>query len=434
MRVIMRRVVLAVRLLFFLALTSSAAITYALADEPEAIKPNIVVIVGDDMGNSDVGAFGSPDIRTPNIDAIAARGIKMSTGYVTASLCLPSRAGIMTGRYPERFGVYDNPRGGGPNVGLPVAETTIAEMLKPLGYATAAIGKWHLGAHPSLHPNAAGFDLFYGFKLSLHHYFSYPGDEPIQRNGVPVPDPDYTTTGFGQEAVNFVDQHAGQPFFLYLAFNAAHGPIEALPSYLAQYQHIPDLTRREYAAVVTAMDDQIGNVLAHVDATGRPSFVVFVSDNGAPPEDGGSNLPFKGRKATMYEGGLRVPFIFRLPGNQNAGAVISTPVMTIDILPTIAALTGAPLPPQPLDGVNIVPLLTGQPQVPHQELFWKRNELEAARIDNWKLVDQGGPDMLFDLNVFPAESLNDAASNQAKSLDVRAKLEQWTATLAPPLW
>jgi arylsulfatase A-like enzyme len=291
------------------------------------------LIVADDIGNNDVGAFGSPDIRTPHIDGIAAHGIKMSTGYVTASVCLPSRAGIMTGRYPERFGVYDNPRGGGPNVGLPVAETTIAEMLKPLGYATAAIGKWHLGAHPSLHPNGAGFDLFYGFKLSLHHYFSYPGDEPIQRNGVPVPDPDYTTTGFGQEAVNFVDQHAGQPLFLYLAFNAAH-EIEPLPSYLAQYHHIPNPTRREYAAVVTAMDDQIGNILAH-------------------------------------------------------------------------AL-----------------LLTGQPQVPHEELFWKRNELEAARIDNWKLVDQGGPDMLFDLSVFPVESLNVAAFNQTKSLEVRAKLEQ----------
>ncbi|MFO1113377.1 MAG: sulfatase-like hydrolase/transferase [Rhodospirillales bacterium] len=271
-----------------------------------AVKPNVVLISMDDGGVGDIGAYGSKDIRTPNIDALAAQGVRATAGYSAAPMCMPSRAALLTGRYPQRFGVENNAGPAYPHYGLPLDETTLASALKSIGYTTGAIGKWHLGDDNQFHPNNRGFSYFYGFaKGCCHSYFSKPNDTPIERNGVVVPDPYYPTTGFGTDAVNFIRAPRPQPFFLYVAFNAAHEIVQALPTDLALY---PNLTgvRQTFAAVVSALDREVGRIVAEVGKLSRPTLIIFLSDNGATPYAGGSNGPFtSGGKGTLYEGGYQ---------------------------------------------------------------------------------------------------------------------------------
>jgi arylsulfatase A-like enzyme len=276
------------------------------------LKPNIILVGGDDVGYGDVGADGPTVVKTPNINKIAAQGVRMEAGYSVAPVCTPSRAGLLTGRYPQRYGAENNAGPSYPHYGLPLTEMTLAGVLKNAGYATGAIGKWHEGNDPQFHPNRRGFDYFYGFaKGCCHSYFPKPGDEPIQRNGVPVADPPYTTTTFGNEAVNFINRNQTNPFFLYVAFNAAHEILQAPQSYINRY---PGLSgkRQLFAAVMSAMDDEIGRIVAKADTLSRPTLIIFVSDNGATSGQGSISPFVSGGKGTLAEGGIRVPFEMRI--------------------------------------------------------------------------------------------------------------------------
>lgn len=272
-----------------------------------AAPPNILLIVGDDMGYADVGFHGCKDIPTPHLDALAKSGVRFTSGYVTGPYCSPTRAGLLTGRYQQRFGHEFNPAG---EQGMPVTETTIADRLKSAGYVTGLVGKWHLGAKPEMHPLKRGFDEYFGFLGGAHSYFDADG---VLRGNEPVKELDYTTDAFGREAMAFIEKHAStgsaqakaHPWFLYLAFNAVHTPMHATEDRLKKFADIADAQRRTYAAMMSAMDDNIGLVLAKLAATGQTSntLVFFISDNGGPTMkgvtvNGSRNDPLRGSKRT----------------------------------------------------------------------------------------------------------------------------------------
>jgi arylsulfatase A-like enzyme len=266
------------------------------ADQPkEPRKPNVLLIVGDDMGYADVGFHGCQDIPTPHLDALAAAGMRFTNGYVSGPYCSPTRAGLMTGRYQQRFGHEFNPSG---SDGLPLGEATLADRLKSAGYITGLVGKWHLGAAAELHPQRRGFDEFYGFLGGSHDYFKSAG---ILRGTEPVSDLDYTTDAFAREAERFIDRHRSQPWFLYLAFNAVHTPMQATDKRLETFSGTADPKRRTYNAMMLAMDEAIGRVRSKLAEAGldQNTLVVFISDNGGPTmrgttTNGSCNTPLRG--------------------------------------------------------------------------------------------------------------------------------------------
>lgn len=399
-----------------------------------AVKPNIVLILMDDGGFGDIGVYGSKDIKTPNIDALAAQGVRATAGYSAAPMCTPSRAGLMTGRYPQRFGVENNAGTTYPHYGLPLDETTIASALQSVGYMTGAIGKWHLGDDVQFHPNNRGFNYFYGFpKGCCHSYFPILKDQPLQRNGVVVPDPDYTTTGFGADAVSFISVNQAHPFFLYVAFNAAHETVQALPADVALY---PNLTgvRQIFAAAVSALDREVGHIVTEVGKLSRPTLIIFLSDNGANTNAGGSNGRFtSGGKGSLFEAGVRTPFIMAMKGVLPAGRIVDVPVSQFDIFPTLAALTGAPLPPKPLDGINILPLMKGSVATLPRDLFfrYRGGPPWAIRSGDRKLqITLSGQELLFDLSGMQEKAIRDPAL----AAQLKSRLMGWNSQLIPPLW
>ncbi len=297
--------------------------------------------------------------------------------------CSPTRAGLLTGRYQQRFGHEFNP-GNGPELGLPLSETTIADRLRSAGYATGLVGKWHLGAAPEFHPQRRGFDEFFGFLGGAHSYFPGQG-APIYRGTSEVKEPGYLTDAFGREAVAFIDRHKAGPFFLYLAFNAVHTPMDATDARLKRFEAIADTRRRTYAAMLTAMDEAVGQVLDKLRAEGldEDTLVVFFSDNGGPTMPGTTinasrNDPLRGSKRTTLEGGIRVPFAWRWTGTLPAGTVYERPIIQLDVLPTALAAAGVEAEPGwRLDGVNLLPYLSGR---------------EARRSARDALLADGGPD------------------------------------------
>ncbi|MEO1536046.1 MAG: sulfatase-like hydrolase/transferase, partial [Planctomycetota bacterium] len=335
--------------------------------------PNLVVIIADDLGYADVGFNGCEDIPTPNIDRIAAEGVRFSSGYVTSAICGPSRAGLITGRYQHRFGSSLNPTID-PTVhnGVPRDELTIAEMLRPAGYTSMAVGKWHLGTFPGLHPRDRGFDEFYGFLTGGHDYFpenlTLEDLSEVRRqwgwyrtkllhNGKRVSTDEYLTDELSNAAVDFIHREHRGPFFLYLAYNAPHTPMQATEEYLARFPELEG-RRKVYAAMVSAMDDGIGRVLDALDQSdvADNTLVVFLSDNGGARNNASSNEPLRGYKRELFEGGLRVPFAMRWPDRFPSGAVYSDPVISLDIAGTIAAAAGSAVatnPEKPLDGVDL---------------------------------------------------------------------------------
>ena len=371
--------------------------------------PNVIVIMTDDLGYVDVGFNGCEDIPTPNIDRIAQQGVKFTNGYTPYSVCSPSRAGFITGRYQQRFGYERNAqyRPNDPNMGLPKTEKTIPSILKPVGYTSGMIGKWHLGAHISNHPLNRGFDFFYGHLGGGHRYFpeeltiedSYSiSDEPlsyktwIMRDHQAEKTDEYLTDEFSNEAVKFVEKNQKGPFFLYLAYNAPHGPLQATPKYLDRFEDIKNEKRKIYAAMVSAVDDGVGRILDQLKVLGIEdnTIVFFLSDNGGPePKNGSKNGPLREGKSSIYEGGNRVPFAMQWP-TQIDPTVYEYPISSLDILPTIAALTHAPLAAdKPLDGVNIIPFLKGKKQGrPHQTLYVRKfdDDLYSVRDGDLKLV------------------------------------------------
>ncbi len=359
--------------------------------------PNLIIILTDDMGYADTGFNGCKDIPTPYIDSIASNGIRCTSGYVTYSYCSPSRAGLLTGRYPQRFGHERNPPEdpGNPTAGLPLSETTLADSLGKAGYHCGIVGKWHLGTHESLHPMRRGFDEFFGLLGGGSRYF--PKDQPKTRRGYePVTTTKYLTDEFSDEAVRFVEKNKDKPFFLYLAYNAPHTPLQASEEYLARFPNIKNPARRTYAAMVSAVDDGVGRVLRTVRELGleEKTLIFFLSDNGGPTAHNASdNAPLRGVKSSVWEGGFRVPFAVQWPGRLPSGIKYDLPVSSLDIFATMAALTGAPTDPaRPLDGVNLIPCLTGKDdQAPHSTIYLRKfhEGAFAVRQGNYKLVIPG---------------------------------------------
>src|SRR6266508_1492805 len=382
--------------LFFLALlflTGWQADTQA--QRRPAQKPNILVIVADDLGYADIGVNGCQDVPTPQIDSIAKNGVRFTNGYVSGPYCSPTRAALMTGRYQQRYGHEFNP---GPaqqadsDFGLPLTEKTVADRLKAAGYVTAIVGKWHLGYRPEFHPMKRGFDECFGFLGGSHSYLDAKADKanPILRGREPFDEPDYLTDAFRRESLAFIGRHQREPWFLCLSFNAVHMPMHATQKYLDRFKEISDERRRSYAAMMSAMDDAIGAVLEKLRALKleEETLIFFVSDNGGPPINASSNGPLRGYKAQTWEGGIRVPFIVQWKGHLPSGKVLEWPVIQMDFLPTALAAAGVEVKPEwKLDGANLLPYMKGgKEQPPHQALYWRFGQQMAIRMGDWKLV------------------------------------------------
>jgi arylsulfatase A-like enzyme len=420
---------------------------FARAADP-APKPNILVIVSDDQGYADTGFQGSKDIPTPHLDRLAATGVRFTNGYVSHPFCSPTRAGLMAGRYQQRFGhernVYYDPADH--REGLPVAETLLPARLQPAGYVTGWIGKWHLGAAPEFRPQRRGFAETYGFIGGGHRFREWQENVaveytvPIERNGRPVAVPAHLTTDFGREAADFVQRHAREPWFLYLAFNAPHTPHEPTPERLARFATIQNPVRQKYAAQVSLMDDAIGEMLAALRATGQHerTLVFFFSDNGGPiTVNGSSNAPLRGAKGMVYEGGVRVPFLIAWPGRIAGGRTDDRPVISLDVFATALGVAGLPMPTdRKYDGVNLVPYLTGEKSgPPHERLFWRNERLRAVREGRWKLVRGAGPrDELYDLAADVSETTDLAAAQPAVASRLAAALDAWNKELIDPVF
>lgn len=436
---------------FFLALFASSTLA-----SPEFRKPNILILLADDLGYADLGVQGSKDIPTPHIDSLARHGVRCTEGYVSSPMCSPSRAGLMTGRSQSRFGHEINwepewPADPTDTRGLPLTEKTLADHLKAAGYHTGVVGKWHLGEAPPYHPNRRGFDEFFGFIGGGHNYFcgAYRNtppqnyyNSPLERNGVPQPiTPGYLTTVLGKEAASFIHRNKEKSWLLYTAFNAPHTPLQATPELLERVKHITDEPRRTYAAMIAGMDDAVGTILKQLrdDGLEEQTLIFFLSDNGGTTEENTScNDPLRGRKGQMWEGGLRVPFLIQWKGMLPAGKTYARPVSSLDILPTALAAAGQPgIGGTSFDGVDLLPFLIGkQSGDPHEMLFWRMTErdIHAVRDATHKLVKQGQKPNLFNL----ATDVRESKDLDRKLPEVQQRLQTaydaWAATLPKAGW
>ncbi|MEN8247382.1 MAG: sulfatase-like hydrolase/transferase [Bacteroidota bacterium] len=414
----MKNAVVIVLSLTFLGLGCTKSTNEKVAQD----KPNIIIILTDDQGYKDVGFNGCTDIPTPNIDNIAENGVVFSSGYVTYAVCGPSRAGLITGRNQDRFGFSRNPLFAPKDslMGLPLSEETLAEALSKGGYRSMAIGKWHLGAHESLRPLARGFDEFFGFLTGGHKYF--PDDWTLNdvsevksqfeayntkllKNNTRVEEQEYLTDALSREAVDFVERNAENPFFLYLAYNAPHAPLQATQKYLDRFPDIENKKRKTYAAMVSSVDDGVGLLLDKLNELeiSENTIVFFLSDNGGPTHKNGSdNTPLRDGKGSMYEGGIRVPFAVQWPGTIPGGSTYDKPIISLDMFATAIAQAGLTSTNE-LDGVNLIPFITGQDKgTPHEYLYWRKYDQKryAIRGSNMKLVNANGKnDELYNLSV-----------------------------------
>ncbi len=443
--------------------------------QKKSTKQNVIVIMTDDMGYNDVGFNGSTEIPTPNIDRIANNGVKFTNGYTSYAVCGPSRAGFMTGRYGQRFGFERNPqyRADDPNMGLPKTEKTIAEHLKTVGYTSGIIGKWHLGTHKSNHPLNRGFDEFFGHLGGGHQYFpenlvikdSYFSDDYIQipseekgkkpwkgsaeiasyrtwimRNHEAVKTSKYLTEEFSDEAVNFVERNQKESFFLFLSFNAPHAPMQATQKYLDRFPNIENKKRQTYAAMVSAVDDGVGQVLDKLRELNleENTIVFFLSDNGGPESKNGSNNGLlREGKGSIYEGGFRVPFAMQWKGELKKG-VYNNPVSSLDILGTIANLSQVKIDKdKPLDGINLIPFIKGKKKgIPHQNIFIRKydQKLFSVRDRHLKLVvkNNGKIKELYNLNKDISESNNIASTHNKDVQRLYKILNKWESELIDP--
>src|SRR5437870_8958993 len=437
-----------------LLLVAFAFVSSALA---QTTPPNFVVILADDLGYGDVGFNGCPDIPTPNIDSIAANGALCTNGYATHDHCIPSRAAIITGRYQHRFGHEWGPITDETNPGLdlPMTELTLPQLLKPAGYVSGAIGKWHLGTQLNHYPTERGFDEFYGFLDTSSHYYH----AALYRDETPVIETEYLTDAFTREGVDFINRHATQPFFLYLAYNAVHSPYDVPPDvYLQRVGYITDRARQVYAAMTVALDDGVGQVLQTLQANNilDNTLIIFLSDNGAPSDaatsgDLSNNYPLRGYKMNVLEGGIRVPFAVQWTGRLPANVVYDDLVSSLDIVATAAAVAGISLPTDRVyDGLNIVPYLAGEQVSPVRTLFRRQFGLgpdgppgseptiRAVRSGPLKLVVERAkddqPPALYNL-INDIGETQDLAAIQPADVNALTKLyAQWTLDTIPPIW
>ena len=451
--------------------------------------PNIVVLLADDLGYGELGCQGNPEIPTPHIDSIAAHGVRFTQGYVTAAFCSASRAGLMTGRYQTRFGYEFNPIGEkneDPDAGLPTTEKTLADVLVDAGYVTGLVGKWHLGGTAKYNPIRRGFDEFFGF-LHEGHYFvpppyrevttwlrrkvlpgggtgrwvsadqkliytthmghtepDYDADNPIYRAGQPEAESAYLTDAFTREAVDFIDRNRDKPFYLHLAYNAVHSPLQGADAYMKKFMHIKDMQRRIFAAMLANLDDSVGAVLAQLREHGleKNTLIFFLSDNGGPTKElTSSNAPLRDGKGSVYEGGLRVPFLAQWPGRLPAGETYEQPVLSLDIFGTAVALSGAKLDRRKTyDGVNLLPYLSGANRGrPHEKLYWRIGSRAAVRVGDWKLLrnpvrGRGKEWQLYNLANDVTESSNLASSEPGRVAELTRLWETLNAEMIDPVW
>jgi arylsulfatase A-like enzyme len=409
----------------------------------QASRPNIIVILADDMGYADAGFNGCKDIPTPHLDSMAKDGIRFSAGYVTAPQCAPSRAGLLMGVDQNRIGCENN------NVtdiaGLSEG-TTFADRMRAAGYRTGMVGKWHLGTKPGQQPLDRGFDEYFGFLRGSSWYLPQAGQKSIGQileGRTLVPVGGYLTDAFGERAVRFITENQAKPFFLYVAFNAPHSPYEAPAEEIAKFAHITDTKRRTYAAMISIMDRNIGHMLAALKAANleQNTLVVFLSDNGGPGDGYSNNTPLRGWKGETFEGGIRVPFVMQWPGTIKPGQTVDAPVSSLDLLPTALAAAGQPIP-APLDGQSLLPALRGEAPFPSRSLMWRfvfgpavAKSPWAIRDGNWKLVQGSAASsevQLFDLTKDAGEA-NDLSTAHT---DIRERLQKshdtWVASMPAP--
>jgi arylsulfatase A-like enzyme len=457
---------------------------------PSRDSPNVIVLFADDLGYGELSCQGNPEIPTPHIDSIAKNGVRFTAGYVAGPNCSPSRAGLLTGRIPTRFGYEFNPTGPlneEPGFGLPAGEITIAEALHDGGYTTGLIGKWHQGGAAKFHPFRHGFDEFFGFtheghyfvpppwdgvetllrrktlpggstekgywygekKLHFHNLLGnepdYDANNPIVRGGQPVEETEYLTDALTREAVDFIDRHDDKPFFLYLAYNAVHSPLQGADAYMEKFAHIEDLHRRIFAAMLANMDDSVGAVMEQLRKSGleENTLVFFLSDNGGPTKElTSSNLPLRGSKGQMYEGAIRVPFMVQWKGKIPAGGVYEKPVSSFDIFATAAANSAEVTAPKQVEGVDLIPYLTGENEgTPHETLFWRQGGRTALRHGDWKLVRMGGKFApgkakweLYDLSKDLSEENNLAADEPGRLAELVELWEKHNSEMSEPLF
>lgn len=433
------------------------------AADPE---PNIVLIISDDQGWPDLGCLGLKPIKTPHLDRIAAEGVRATNFYVTWPACTPSRGSLLTGRYPQRNGLYDMVRNDLVNyghrftrdeyavspemtLGLDPRELTLGDHLKRSGYVNGVVGKWDLGQAKRYLPLQRGFDFFYGHGNNGIDYYTH------ERYGIPSmfrgnerTEEDkgtYVTEIFERESVAFVKEHAGKnPFFLYLAFNAPHSAstlaednggqkpgVQAPEEEVAKYRGlVKEEKLARYFAAVTRMDTAIGRVLEAIEAAGETeeTIVIFLSDNGG--SGNGGNAPLRGSKSTMWEGGLRVPFLMKWPGKVPAGKVTDEFLTSLEILPTLLAATGTPAPDGlKLDGFDLLPVLRGETPSPRKEMFWQRRSDVAARVGPYKWVQSAKGQGLFNLSTDPGEE-HDLSTEKPEVLErVKARFAAWQAEM-----
>lgn len=442
--------------LFFFALAGMGLLPFT-APAQSSGSPNVIIILADDLGYQDVGFNGCLDIPTPHIDRIAAEGVTFTNAYVSYPVCGPSRAGLITGRYQDRFGFSRNPlfAPNDPEMGLPLSEETLAEALSRADYRSIALGKWHLGAHASRRPLKRGFDDFFGFLSGGHSYLPEewtledeyavraqydPYRTKLLRDTTRIEETEYLTDALSREAVRYIEQYRDQPFFMYLAYNAPHGPLQATEEYLSRFADIADPKRRTYAAMVSAVDDGVGRILdklAQLDIA-ENTLVFFLSDNGGPEQHNASdNGVLRGGKSDLFEGGVRVPFALRWPARIQQGKVYEHPIISLDIFATAIAQTSRPLTPKnPLDGVNLLPYLTGERAgAPHEFLFWRKfdqNSYATRNAPGDKLIAAKDGVRLFQLATDIGEENDRGDTDDPRARALQAAYRNWATQLLDP--
>jgi arylsulfatase A-like enzyme len=416
-------------------------------------KPNILLIVSDDQGYADLGCAGGKDIQTPNLDRLAKEGVRLTSFYVTWPACTPSRGSLLTGRYPQRNGLYDMIRNDMVNyghrfteeeyavspemtLGLDLRETVVAQPLKQAGYTCGMVGKWDSGRAKRFLPTQRGFDFYYGFANTGIDYFTHEryGIPSMFRGNERIKEEGYATDLFEREALRFLNASKGRPWFLYLAFNAPHSAsnltergVQAPEQSLRLYpNHDPKAVRTRYMACVTHMDHAIGRILEQLRQQGEEAntLVIFHSDNGGARP--GENGPLRGNKAQMFEGGLRIPFVARWPGVLPAGAVRDDFLTTLETFPTLVDVAGAERPRGvTLDGFNMLPVLQGKAKSTRTEMFWQGRRDRAARVGNYKWVDSQRGSGLFDLAADVGETRDLSQERSDVLAQVRGRWEAW---------
>ena len=439
------------RMLYFIALCAFLLFSTEISSQ----KKNIIFLFADDAGYNDFGFQGSKLFNTPNLDKLAKEGMVFKEAYTTAAVCGPSRAGLLTGMYQQRFGIEENNVPGymsksskllGDEMGLPLHLKTIADHLKPQGYKSVVFGKWHLGNADRYHPLKRGFDEFYGFRGGARSFYELTQKQKIDKQedrwehgfGEYKEPTKYLTDVIADEACDFLERNKKKPFFMYVSFNAVHSPLQATKEDLDKVKHLKG-KRKILAAMTIALDRACGQILDKLKALGLEddTLIVFANDNGGPDGTNTSNYPLSGCKSNHLEGGIRVPCIIKLPKVIKANSTYEKPISMLDMLPTFLNLSGGNASKvKDLDGVDLMPYITGKNKKnPHEVLFWKKENRGVVRSGDWKLLRYPDrPAELYNIKKDISESHNLAYKHPDKVRELFTLLWNWESQLERPLW